>query len=308
MNSIFNTNNIGQELLPIANDIEEINKLLITENIIESTFLPKIYVLSSVHGYFDTIKYLHPHLISNKFFDDMLKYSTLYAVENNHTNIAEFLFENGADSNYEYEKISAGFCIRTTILEHAVEKNNLCLVSQLLLKYGALLRKSINALTYAARNGNIEMIQYLLYEGVDINECDSGIFHNESPLIVAAEEGYAEIVNYLIKHGADINRDGEDALARAYLEKRLDVIKVLVGHNVCYAKVDFYVPDPFGSHTDDSIVEVTPEKLLDMFIKHKDFDFIEKKLNSCQDIIKDKMSKQFNKENISFVELICDDQ
>jgi uncharacterized protein len=57
-------------------------------------------------------------------------------------------------------------------------------------------------LNYASRDGVLDIIQYLLDQGLDINEGDS---EGVAPLCSAAFGGHYEIVKYLLDHGAKID-------------------------------------------------------------------------------------------------------
>ena len=59
---------------------------------------------------------------------------------------------------------------------------------------------------FAARNGHIEIVKYLIENGADAN----------TALIEAAREGHIEIAKHLIENGADIN--AVDVLGRTALE------------------------------------------------------------------------------------------
>ena len=55
----------------------------------------------------------------------------------------------------------------------------------------------------AAKKGQIEIVEYLVHKGIDVNI--KGDIFDASPLRVAAGEGHVEIVQYLIQSGAELD-------------------------------------------------------------------------------------------------------
>ncbi len=97
----------------------------------------------------------------------------------------------------------------------------------------------MTALHFAAQNGDIAIVQYLLENGADIKAQDT-VF-SRTALHFAAENGNLETVKYLAEHGADIqDRDdfGATALHYAARKNRLDVIKYLVSKKMDYTAKD----------------------------------------------------------------------
>lgn len=62
------------------------------------------------------------------------------------------------------------------------------------------------ALQWAANNGQLETVRYLIEKGANINFALPG--HFNTPLIGAAKNGHLEVVKYLINKGAKINQRG----------------------------------------------------------------------------------------------------
>jgi ankyrin repeat protein len=65
------------------------------------------------------------------------------------------------------------------------------------------------ALHTAARHGYLEIVQYLIEHGADVNLLSSS---NYTPLYCAAESGELEVIKYLVQHGADVNQGLEVAI------------------------------------------------------------------------------------------------
>ena len=83
-----------------------------------------------------------------------------------------------------------------------------------LVKYGAFDKDSqkiyeSTPLHMAANNGHLDIIQYLVSLGANINEIDS---YGNYIFQIVCEIGYFEIVEYLVKHGCDINGKNGDYL------------------------------------------------------------------------------------------------
>ena len=80
----------------------------------------------------------------------------------------------------------------------------------------------------AVREGEIEIVKYLVSQGADVNVKD--VF-NETPLYEAVSLGKIEIVKYLVFRGSSINTKNirkESPLHIAVKENRLDIAKFLV--------------------------------------------------------------------------------
>ena len=87
------------------------------------------------------------------------------------------------------------------------------------------------AFVKAAEKGHINVIVYLLRQGVNVNaKNDEG----DTALMEAAEEGNLNIVKYLVENHANVNaRDKENeetALMEAAEEGHFDIVKYLVEH------------------------------------------------------------------------------
>jgi ankyrin repeat protein len=79
----------------------------------------------------------------------------------------------------------------------------------------------------AASNGNIEMVENLLYKGANINaKTEKG----NTALIVAVENGQNDTVEFLLEEGANVNaknNDGETALVRAAKRGETEIVNLL---------------------------------------------------------------------------------
>ncbi|MCR4623430.1 MAG: ankyrin repeat domain-containing protein [Alphaproteobacteria bacterium] len=94
-----------------------------------------------------------------------------------------------------------------------IEKKDVEGIKKLLILKGALNKwndKGQPALVMYAREGNLEMVKWLIEnfkENLDINAKD---YKGDTALIDAAFKGHYDIVKYLVENGADINIQGEN--------------------------------------------------------------------------------------------------
>ena len=97
----------------------------------------------------------------------------------------------------------------------------------------------MTALHFAAQNGDIAILQYLVEHGADIKAQDTIL--SRAVLHFAAENGNLECVKYLAQHGADLlDKDAYGATALHYAagKNHLDVVKYLVSKKMDYTAKD----------------------------------------------------------------------
>ena len=78
-----------------------------------------------------------------------------------------------------------------------------------------------DALVYAVRNGHLDIVKYLVEKGSDIH------INNEEPLREASKRGYLNIVKYLVERGADIHVNDDEPLRKARQNGHVDVVQYL---------------------------------------------------------------------------------
>lgn len=81
-----------------------------------------------------------------------------------------------------------------------------------------------NCLSYASKEGNLDIVKYLLSKGIDMNDEYNG---NNFSLYYACRYGHAKIVKILIENNANINYD-EPLIDVACAEGFEDIVKILI--------------------------------------------------------------------------------
>jgi ankyrin repeat protein len=115
----------------------------------------------------------------------------------------------------------------------AIEEGKDLEIIKLLVKYGADVKRK-GLLAIAANEGRVDVVEYLLEQGVDLDE-DVGacvlLPHDKgSALHVAAAEGKIDVVKVLVKRGAMVglnDEDGRTALDKARIAGHSHVIAFL---------------------------------------------------------------------------------
>ena len=129
----------------------------------------------------------------------------------------------------------------------------------------------MQAVHYAAKYGHVGVVDFLLSQGVKVDEKDSCNF---TPLIYAAECGSTELVEYLISKKAKVNektRYGMTALCLAARNGSLAVVKTLIDNGAFYIAKNNASPlvEACGSgHLD--VVKYLVEKGAKINTTHKD--------------------------------------
>lgn len=118
-------------------------------------------------------------------------------VKNNNRSIA---------TSYTYTKPAYSYN-RADPLFYAIERSDKAKVTELLKSFYSNKRVTYTQpLSVAIHNQNIEMVQFFIDKGVDVNGVDIGFFYNyETMLQIAMSYGNFEIVKLLVSNGAGVN-------------------------------------------------------------------------------------------------------
>ncbi len=87
------------------------------------------------------------------------------------------------------------------------------------------------ALESASWGGHINIVEYLVANGADVNFVSGSDTENEygkTPLISAVSNGQVDIVKYLIDNGADVNGIGAEKYTAITVAKSLEMVMILV--------------------------------------------------------------------------------
>ena len=148
----------------------------------------------------------------------------IVAADNNNFEIVKIIVENGADVN---AKNVDGF----TVLFSAARNGNLEMV-QYLVNQGISVSDSVGALHGAVASGNLELVQWLIAHGVDVNS----YFHNDTVLAYALECKSRDVLRFLVEQiGVDVNASIHKkiyypALECAVKRNNFETVKYLVEH------------------------------------------------------------------------------
>lgn len=145
--------------------------------------------------------------------------------------VVRVLLDMGADMSYQN---SSG---RTSLMEACFHGELEC--AQLLIEHGSscLSRdfSGFSSLHYAVDGGNINMVNFVLNEGVPVDDLDASTLSGWTPLMrVATLGGDAAIARVLVERGADVNRrdsEGNTVLMLATLNNLDELVRVLLESN-----------------------------------------------------------------------------
>ena len=150
--------------------------------------------------------------------------SLMWAVENNHFEVVEFLVGIGADVNMETD-------FESTALTLAAKNGNVNIISLLLEKQIHIEKDDVlgnTALIYAAENGHAEAVRLLLDNKANIHAKAS--YRGMMPLMLASENGHVDVVKVLIEKGANLgytNDNGVTPLAAATKNIHGEIVDLL---------------------------------------------------------------------------------
>ncbi|XP_065208838.1 uncharacterized protein LOC135837476 [Planococcus citri] len=149
-----------------------------------------------------------------------------YATQYNHIDVVQILLKK--EPHPDYKQILGGY----TLL-HIAARNGSLEVVEYLLQKGANVNAKHDSneipLFEAARNGHLEVVKLLILKGSQVN---TRVLNGSAPLHMAAVNGHKEVVEVLLTNGADLNIACKTflntPLHHATKEGHLEVIKVLM--------------------------------------------------------------------------------
>jgi len=129
--------------------------------------------------------------------------------------------------------------------------------------------KDLNGSTllhYAAAQGHLEIVKYLVKEGLGINDIN---IQQDSPLHLAAQSGHGDVVQYLYSIGADINLKNQadqtpiyNAIENGHIEVVESILEKILGNDS-----EFIITS--GKHLLAKAIESGQTRLIDYLIADK---------------------------------------
>lgn len=198
---------------------------------------------AAAEGKFDVARYLVEKGATIDTKDENNRTPLMYAVEEGEEEIIRLLLDKGADIAVKDKN-------GHTVLDYAVESNDADIMVLIIekqkesgIKIGS--EYGINALIEAVDDGNRQMIDQLLEQGVDANGKNN---RGWTPLMEAADEANLSLVKLLVEKGANVNAQsnfGWTALMEAVDEEAVSMVKYLIqeGANINAATVSQFRDD-----------------------------------------------------------------
>ena len=152
-----------------------------------------------------------------------------YAVKGGHYRATKLLLNLGADPNAEYYSLNT--CTTYTLPELAAAYATPELYTYLRSLCGDTPDASV---TRAIRHGNKPMIRHLVANGANIN--------TEYALFLAVVRGNICTVRTLIELGADVKQHGARALQYCIINRRRDIIELLLKHDAPVNGMEALIP------------------------------------------------------------------
>ena len=200
---------------------------LITESLGKDKLSPKILKKALLDAMSKDKKEMVWKLLKQgegKFDKDMYRVNVLaYTARKGHTDIVEYLFEQGLDPSKDdvyYALGDAAYYNQLEIVKMLIEGG----FDTLSYDYGAADRPLLKA----ARHGYMEMAKYLLDKGADIDVQD---YKGNSTLSLAVWEGKLEMVKFLISKDVNVDLRNEhnwNALMQAIHQGYYDIAELLI--------------------------------------------------------------------------------
>jgi glutaminase len=113
-----------------------------------------------------------------------------------------------------------------------------------------------NRSIWAASSADLWTLRQLSEEGLDLN---LGDYDHRTPLHIAAAEGHVEVVDFLLKHGVEVNpkdRWGETPLSDAHRGNYSEIIALLEAYGASPLKTEL---TPHGDESNGSYVMGDPD-------------------------------------------------
>lgn len=175
-------------------------------------------IFAACEGHFEIVRYLVDEQGAN-VDGTVFECPLSYAIENGHARIVEYLLASGADLFKD--------CRRREEWAFLCDpRETWCRYSLQSLVAGCCARTRYLLLSRAAADGDLELVEYLVSFGVDVNSTGK-----ESPLYRATENRQFETVCFLLGHATDVQpADISDLLWCAAENNDFHTISLLLGY------------------------------------------------------------------------------
>merc|ERR1712034_173121 len=155
--------------------------------------------IAAKHGFSKVVKFLISQGANKEHVDNEHHTPLSLAVSHNHLKVVEVLFENWISPNSHeepYLHLSPIFNVKSREIAQLLVDNDA-------VTDGIYNNKNQSPLTIACQNGFLDVVEFFLDDGLDINHVDSD---NKTPLFYALKNAHHDVVNLLISRGAQ-NKD-----------------------------------------------------------------------------------------------------
>lgn len=220
-----------------ANTIEELITHGADVNAKMSTakFTGNVIHLASKEGHLSGVKSLLEHQPTLRDHPDLLGQTPLmWAISEGHTKLVAYLIQQEANIDLKYKKGA-----RTQVIHLACFQGRLDIVQLLIEKDKTLLNRvddyGQSPLIWAASGGHVDIVEYLVKEGADLDLQSNNLGAGYTALHWACNRSYNKIAEILINQGAQLNLEGTSNRAAhprpihlACANGPLDIVKNLI--------------------------------------------------------------------------------
>jgi len=153
--------------------------------------------IAAKHGFLNCVKFLILKGANKEHFTNAHHTPLSLAVTENHLKVVQVLFEDWISPNsheQQYLHLSPIFNVKSKEIAQILIDNDA-------VTHHIYNNKNQSPLTVASQNGFLDVVQFFLDDGLDINHIDND---NKTPLFYALTNGHHEVVNLLISKGAKL--------------------------------------------------------------------------------------------------------
>merc|ERR1712034_64745 len=151
--------------------------------------------IAAKHGFSNAVQFLISKGAEKEHFTNEHHTPLSLAVSQNHFKVVQILFEDWISPNSHeqpYLHLSPLFNVKSRDIAQLLIDNDA-------ITDGIYNDKNQSPLTVACKNGYLDVVEFFLDDGLDINHLDNG---NNTPLFYALINKHHDVVNFLISKGA----------------------------------------------------------------------------------------------------------